>query len=134
MSAHRRVLVHDCEPELDDGNRFYCACARRITSRDAADLVAAGQARWKLQRTTGRGPVEVHCEVILAERRHRLNARVVSDRDIWDAYVENVESARKRIERVGESQVAALVELGASGTKGGVGCKQNNSKLLHNPP
>jgi hypothetical protein len=119
MSAQKRVLVHDCAPQFDDGRRLICACAHRVTSRDADEMVAAGQAQWKFQRTAGRGLVEVHRELILrkpipAERNHPINARVMSERDVLDAYVENEKYARERIEIVGEMQVDALVELGAA--------------------
>lgn len=109
----RRVLVHDCEPQVDNGRKFGCSCTRRITSRDARALVAGRQGRWKLQLMAGGGLVEVHSEVILAARRHRLNARVVSDKDIDRAYVQEIGTEQIRIDAVGESQVDALVELGA---------------------
>jgi hypothetical protein len=113
VSASRRVLVHDCEPTIDEGVKFACSCSRRITSRDALALVGQGRARWKLQLKIGGVLVDVHSEVILPARRHRLNARTVTARDCDLAYVQDRKYSRDRIEAVGESQVAALVERGA---------------------
>jgi hypothetical protein len=125
----RRVLVHDCEPQIDEGRKFACSCTRLITSRDALALVGQGRARWKLQLKIGGVLVEIHDQVILPARRHRLNARLINDHDVDLAYVQDRKYSRDRIEAVGESQAQALVDLGASGTKEGDTCKPTSENL-----
>lgn len=72
-----------------------------MTLRDARNLVAAGDARWKRQRMAGDRIVDVRSEIVLVERRHRLHDGTIEAHDIIAAFVEDVEYARRRIEEFG---------------------------------
>ena len=94
------MLVHECAPEIDEGRKFACACAQKISSHDARGLVAARVARWKLQLMIGGRLVPGTSEVILVVRRYRLNARMVTATDIVNAYTGEDERGRRERDRI----------------------------------
>ena len=110
LEAGMSVLAHDCRysPNGDDGLPFRrssdpvtvfartknnqlvripsqrgtggCDCVRRISARDARELVARGLAVWKRQRNANGRMAKNHGEIILL-KQHPLHAHLVSQNE-----------------------------------------------------
>lgn len=110
----RWILAHDCRtsPDQDkragglpfrrvndDGRPFTCDCERRITRRDADDLVNRKLAVWKLRWVGDHRPPGVdHSELILLRVAHPTHAHAITERDMEHAYAFHGDArARERI-------------------------------------
>ena len=116
MSQHRRVILHTCKPENDDGLPFRCACTQRLTAKEAQDSISRGEARWKKQLNVHAGLVDIRTELVLVKWQTPLQARSISAFDIERAYVDDSAAARRRIEAFPvENQICLARKCGKQG-------------------
>ena len=96
----KNVLVHICiRPERDNAQPLaVCDCWRKVKRTEARARVLSGHAAWK-RCTMSDGRIKDDSKHLIhrGEPRGPKNARTISAFDIDRAFVEGVESERRRI-------------------------------------
>lgn len=88
------ILEHHClHPDSDNGLPLICGCERRISRRQAEELIASGHAAWK-KLPDGSASDR---DLLVFTRARFPRATTVSDANIERAYVLGSEYEKRRI-------------------------------------